>query len=126
MARGCGCKIQSCRVALQCGLKFLISAFQAEKDLVVDLVVLEARRIVGLNKIEVKVPLRHSSGALVGGAEKEVACTRNLMRLPDQFVLPDLVAGDVGGVLAFHDPLECLVIEAVELSLAQAFSPFVD
>ena len=48
------------------------------------------------------------------------------MLLPDQFVLPDLVAGDVGGVLAFHDPLERLVIEAVELSLAQAFGTFVD
>jgi len=46
--------------------------------------------------------------------------------LPDQFVLPDFVAGHIGGVLAFHDPLERLVIEAVELSLAQAFGPLVD
>ena len=48
------------------------------------------------------------------------------MLLPDQFVLPDFVAGDVGGVLALHDPLERLVIETVEMSLAQAFGPFVD
>ena len=41
-------------------------------------------------------------------------------------MLPDFVAGHIGGVLAFHDPLERLVIEAVELSLAQAFGPLVD
>ena len=79
-----------------------------------------------MDKIEVKIPLRHGGGALIGGAEKEVAGAGSLVLLPDQFVLPDLVAGDVGGVLAFHDPLERLVIEAVELSLAQAFGTFVD
>jgi len=46
--------------------------------------------------------------------------------LPDQFVLPNFVAGHIGGVLAFHDPLERLVIETVELRLAQAFGPLVD
>ena len=48
------------------------------------------------------------------------------MLLPDQFVLPDFVAGHIGGVLAFHDPLERFVIEAVELSLTQALGAFLD
>ena len=126
VARGGGGKVQGGRIALQRGLEFLVGAFQAEENLVVDLVVLEARRIVGLDEVEVKVPLRHGGGALVGSAEKEVAGTGSLVLLPNQFVLPDLVAGHVGGVLTFHDPLERLVVEAVELSLTQAFGPLVD
>jgi hypothetical protein len=73
--------------------------FQTEEHLVVDLVVLEARRIEGLDEVEVKVPLRHGGGSFVGRAEKEVAGARGLVLLPDQFVLPDLVAGHIGGVL---------------------------
>lgn len=41
-------------------------------------------------------------------------------------MLPDLVAGHVGGILAFHHPFEGFIIEPVELSVAQAFSPFFD
>ncbi len=79
-----------------------------------------------MNEIDIEIPLRHGGGAFVGSAEKEVAGTGGLVLLPDQFVLPDLVASHVGGILAFHDPLERLVIEAVELSLAQTFGPLVD
>ena len=73
MARRGGRKVQRRRIALQRGLEFLVSAFQPEEDLVIDLVVLEARRIIGLDEVEVEVPLRHGGGALVRSAEKEVA-----------------------------------------------------
>ena len=38
----------------------------------------------------------------------------------------DFVTGDIRHILAFHDPLESLVIKTVELGLVQALSPFLD
>ena len=126
VARGGGGKVQRGGIVFQRGLELLVDAFQAEEDLVTGLVILELGRIVGLDEIEVEVPLRHGGGALVGSAEEKVADTGGLAFLPGQFMLPDLVTAHIGGVLAFHDPLERLVVEAVELSLAEAFGPLVD
>ena len=73
------------------------------------------RRVEGLDEVEVEVPRRHGGGALVGRAEEQVSLPRGLVLQPFEFVLPDLVARDVGLVGALHDPLQGLVVVAVEL-----------
>ena len=62
----------------------------------------------------------------VRSSEKEIAGTGCLAFLPDKFLLPDLVAGHVGGVLAFHDPLECFIVISVKLIRVQHTSFVVD
>ena len=48
------------------------------------------------------------------------------MLRPLQFMLPDLVTGDIGLVGTFHDPLQRFVIVAIELGFIETFSPFLD
>ena len=84
------------------------------------------RRVEGLDEVEVEVPRRHRGGALVGRTEEEVSLARGLALQPFELVLPDLVAGDVGLVGALHDPLQRLVVVAVELRWIEALGPLLD
>ncbi len=115
VARGGGCEVQGRGVTSKRGAEFLVRVRQAQEQLVGFLLVLEVRRVEGLDKVEVEVPRRHRRGALVGRAEEEVTLARGLALQPFELVLPDLVARHIGLVGAFHDPPERLVVVAVEL-----------
>jgi hypothetical protein len=61
--------------------------------------VAEARRLERLDEVDVEVALGLRRGPVVGGAEEQVAVALDAVILPLDLVLPDLVAGDVGGLV---------------------------
>ena len=126
VARGGGRQVQGRGVTAKRRAELLVRVRQAQEQLVGLLLVLEVRRIEGLDEVEVEVPRRHRRGALVGRAEEQVALARGLALQPFELVLPDLVAGDVGLVGALHDPPERLVVVAVELRGIEALGPLLD
>ena len=126
VARGGGCKVQGRGVIPERGAEFLVRVRQAQEQLVGFLLVLEMRRVKGLDEVEVEVPRRHGRGSFVGRAEEEVSLARGLALQPFELVLPDLVAGHIGLVRALHDPFQGLVVVAVELRGVEALGPLFD
>ena len=126
VARSGGRKVQGCGIASKRGAELLVRVRQAQEQLLGFLLVLEMRRVKGLDEIEVEVPLRHRCGAFVGCAEEKVSQSRGLAIQPFDLVLPDLVAGHIGLIRAFHDPSKRLVVVAVELRGIEALGPLLD
>ena len=119
-------QVRRCGVARQRFVEGLVATVQSHEHLVGLLLVLEPRRLVGLDEVQVEVPRRHGGGTLVGRPEEQVAAPRRLSVRPNQLVFPNLVAGDVSMVGALHDPAERVVVVAVQLGGVQSFGASLD
>ena len=76
------------RVAAQDLPEPVVRADQVEEHLVRYLVVLETRRLVGLDEVNVEVPRRRCRRSFVGCPEEQVAQACGLARTPLDLVLP--------------------------------------
>ena len=84
----------------------LALAFELEKELITLLLILEAGRIIGLDKVEIEIPFWHRRGTFIGCPEEKVAGACGHAFLPDQLILPDVVAAFLGRHIGpFHDLL---------------------
>ncbi len=104
----------------------VVASREPKEHLVRLLFVPEARRGVGLDKVEVEVARRHGRRPLVRRAEEEVAQPRGVALPPLQLVLPNLEAGHVGCVFALQDGRERLIVVAVELRVVERFCTLLD
>ena len=111
---GCG-KIKGCGIVFECALKFFIRFLESEEYFITLLIITETRRIVRLDEIQIEIPLRNGSGAFIRCAEEQVAGTCGSVFLPGQLVLPDLIAGNISSILAFHDAFERFVVKTIQL-----------
>jgi hypothetical protein len=73
----------------------VVEAFEAEENLVGLALVLEFRRVEGLDEVDIEVALRLGRRAVVGRAKEQVAVALGVPVLPFDLVLPDLLARDV-------------------------------
>ena len=114
-ARGDGAKLQRGGVELEAEGEGFVLAGEAEEDFVGLFLVGVARRVKGLDEVEVELALGDGGGAVVGRAKEEVTEAASFAVQPFDFVLPDLEAGDVGGdVGTFQDLAERVVVVAVK------------
>ena len=91
------------------------------------MVVAEPRRLERLDEIDVEVPLGLSRRPIVGRAEEEITVALDAPVLPLDLILPDLVAGDVGGLVgALHQLADGAVVGAIERIIGQGFSALLD
>ncbi len=126
MSRRRGGQVQSRSVVPECRTEFIVHVDEPQIHFVRLLLILEVRRIEGLDEIKVKIPRGNGSRTFVGRTEKEISLTRGLALQPLQLVFPDLVTGDVGPVRTLHDPFQGLVVITIELRSIQALCPFFD
>ena len=125
-AGGCRGQVVGRRVAAQGFVKCFVGARQTEKDFVRRFRVFEARRLVGLDEIEIEVAGRRRGGAFVRRPEEQIAPARGLAGAPFDLVLPDPVAGDVCLVGAVQRLPQGSVIIAVEPRGVESLGPFLD
>ena len=114
MAGGCRGQVEPRRIAAQRFPKAVVGAGQVEEHLVRLLLVIEPRRFVGLDEIEIEVARRHRRGPFVRRAEEQVTSARRLACAPFELVLPDAIAGDVGLVGALHHAAQGIVVVPVQ------------
>jgi hypothetical protein len=83
--------------------------------------VAEARRLEGLDEVDVEVPRRLGRRPVVGRAEEQVADALDAALLPLDLVLPDLEAGDVGGLVGpLHELADGAEVGAVQGIVGEA------
>ena len=126
MTGGCRGQVESRRVAAQRFAKLVVGTGQVEEDFVRSLLVLEPRRFVRLNEVEVEIARRYRGGPFVRGAEEQITLACCLARAPLEFVFPDAIAGDVGLVGALHHPSQGVVVVAVQPCPIEASGAFFD
>ncbi len=59
MAGGAAGQINSGGIVFERNGEFIIPPFEPEEDLITPLLILKARRIIGLDKVEIEIPFRH-------------------------------------------------------------------
>jgi hypothetical protein len=97
------------RVGRQVALDIVVQALEAEEHLVRQVVRRGTSAVEGLDEVDVEVALGLGRGPVVRRAEEQVAHALDAALLPLDLVLPDLEAGDVGGlVAALHQRLMAL------------------
>src|ERR1022692_35364 len=100
---------------------------EAEKHLVGTLFIRVARRVERLNKIQVKVPAGNRRRPLIRCAKKQIAQATCPVLTPFDFMLPYLIAGDMGRhVGAFENLAQGLVIETIESAVIQGLRALLD
>ena len=125
-AGGARCEVERGGAGPQRLPERIVPALEPEEHLVRLLLVLEGGRLVRLEEVEVEVAWRRRGRPFVRRAEEEIAEPRRPARAPLQLVLPDPVAGDVGGVGALKDAPERRVVPAVELSVVEGLGAALD
>ena len=126
MSRGARPQVERRRAEPERPAESVVLAREPEEHLICALLVLEMRRLVWLDEVEIVVARRHRRGPLVRRTEEEVAKPRRPAFGPLQLVLPNLVPRDVGRVGAFHDTGKRLVVIAVELGVVERLGALVD
>jgi hypothetical protein len=126
-AAGGGRQVQRGGIGGQVAPNVIVRLLQPQEHLVGLVVVLELRRLEGVDEVDVELTFRLRRGSLVGGAEEQVAGAFNTPVLPFQRVLPDQVAGDVGGFVgSLHQGLDRAEVGAVQGVVGQRFGALVD
>ena len=127
LSRGRRGQIHRCGVEVQGIVKVLIALGQLKEHLIRQMVVGVVGRVVGLNKVDVKVSLGHRRGPLIRCPKEKIALAGGATLLPFQIVmLPDFIARQIGLVFALQGNLQRIVVVAIELGILQAFRPFLN
>ena len=127
MAGGCRGQVESRRVAAQRFPERVVGAGQVEEDLVGLLLVIEPRRLVRLDEIEIEVARRHRRGPFVRRAEEEITLARRLACPPFELVFPDEITGNVGLVVPLPNRLpQGIVVVAVQPRRVETLGPLLD
>ncbi len=100
MTGGGRCQIEGSRIAAQRLAQLVVGARQVEEYLVRLLLVLEKRRVVGLDEVDVEIARRCCRRPFVRRSEEQISLARGFALAPFELVLPDLVPSNVGFVRA--------------------------
>jgi hypothetical protein len=107
-------------------LEVVVQAREPEEDFVRQAVVGELWLVEGLDEVDVEVAFGLRRGAVVRGAEEQIAHAFDATLLPLELVLPDLEAGVAQVVAAFHQCLDGAVVGTVERIVGQGFGALFD